>query len=343
MRKFILTMALILGIGVSVNAQRIATENSNAFDNIGIGLTGGVSTPLDFNSVFPVNPNVGLKITKDFTPAFGIQIEGLAFLNDNHFTDLKTTVKATNVSLLGAINLSNALFGYRGTPRTFEVSPVAGIGWLHEWNTSVNSLSSKTGIDFAFNLGKAKAHSIVLTPAIYWNLNSLKKIQFNKNHAQLALNLTYIYHFKTSNGTHHFKTYDISAMESEINYLRGRVDELENKPIPVATNAVAAVEAKTVEKVVLAESQWYIQFAKSSSALTDEAKEVLDKVSAEAVDIVGTASPEGSAEFNQALSEKRAAVVADYLTKRGIKVNSWIGKGSTGDSSNRLAIISVVK
>ena len=106
---------------------------------------------------------------------------------------------------------------------------------------------------------------------------------------------------------------------------------------------MAAVEAKTVEKVVLAESQWYIQFAKSSSALTDEAKEVLDKVSAEAVDIVGTASPEGSAEFNQALSEKRAAVVADYLTKRGIKVNSWIGKGSTGDSSNRLAIISVVK
>ena len=93
----------------------------------------------------------------------------------------------------------------------------------------------------------------------------------------------------------------------------------------------------------MAESQWYIQFAKSSSALTDKAKEILGKVSAGAVDIVGTASPEGSVELNQALSEKRAAVVADYLTKRGIKVNSWIGKGSTGDSSNRLAIISVVK
>lgn len=341
MKKIILTLTLIFGIGVCASAQKIATENSNAFDNIGIGLTGGVSTPLDFNSIFPVNPNVGLKITKDFTPVFGIQAEGLAFLNDNHFSDLKTTVKATNVSLLAAVNLSNTIFGYKGTPRVFEVSPVAGIGWLHEWNTSTNSLSGKTGVDLAFNLGKKKAHSIVLTPAIYWNLNNLKEIQFNKNHAQLALNLTYIYHFKTSNGTHHFKTYDISAMEDEINYLRGRVDELEKKPLP--TNAVAtASETKVVEKVVPVESQWYVQFAKGSSALTDAAKEVLDKVS-RTVDIVGTASPEGTAEFNQALSEKRAAVVADYLTGRGVKVNSWIGKGSTGDSSNRLAIVSVVK
>ena len=70
MRKFILTMALILGIGVSANAQKIATENSNAFDNIGIGLTGGVSTPLDFNSIFPVNPNVGLMITNRLYSCF---------------------------------------------------------------------------------------------------------------------------------------------------------------------------------------------------------------------------------------------------------------------------------
>ena len=343
MKKIILTLTLIFGIGVCASAQKIATENSNAFDNIGIGLTGGVSTPLDFNSIFPLNTNVGLKITKDFTPAFGLQVEGLAFLNDNHFSDLKTTVKATNVSLLAGINLSNAIFGYKGTPRVFEVTPVAGIGWLHEWNTSANSLTSKTGVDLAFNLGKNKAHSIVLTPAIYWNLHSLSQIQFNKNHAQLALNLSYVYHFKTSNGTHHFKTYDIGAMENEISYLRGRVDELENKPLP--TNAVAvatAPETKIVEKVVAVESQWYVQFAKGSSALTESAKETLDKVSG-VVDIVGTASPEGSAEFNQALSEKRAAVVADYLTARGVKVNSWVGKGSTGDSSNRLAIVSVVK
>ena len=69
MKKLFLMLALFSAV-ISANAQ-IATENSNALDNIGVGVTAGVSTPLDFNSVFPVNPNVGLKITKDFTPAFG--------------------------------------------------------------------------------------------------------------------------------------------------------------------------------------------------------------------------------------------------------------------------------
>ena len=64
MKKFIL-MALLSATVLSANAQ-IATENSNALDNIGVGGTAGVSTPLDFNDVFPLNTNVGLKLTKDF-------------------------------------------------------------------------------------------------------------------------------------------------------------------------------------------------------------------------------------------------------------------------------------
>ena len=62
------------------------------------------------------------------------------------------------------------------------------------------------------------------------------------------------------------------------------------------------------------------------------------------VDVIGTASPEGSKEFNQMISEKRAAVVADYLTKRGVKVNSWEGKGAQiGLATNRLAIVTTTK
>ena len=52
MKKFILMFALMLGI-LSANAQ-IATEKSNALDNISFGVTAGVSTPLDFNSMFPI-------------------------------------------------------------------------------------------------------------------------------------------------------------------------------------------------------------------------------------------------------------------------------------------------
>ena len=337
MKKILLMLALFSAV-VTANAQT-ATENSNAFDNVGVGVTAGVSTPLDFNSVFPLNTNVGLKITKDITPVIGFQIEGLAVLNDNHFSDLKTAVKATNVGLNGALNLSNFFWGYKGTPRVFEVSAVAGLGWLHTWNTSENSLTAKTGLDLAFNLGKKKVHSLVLTPAVYWNLHKIDAIQFNKKGAQLALNLSYIYHFKTSNGTHHFKTYDVGAMNNEINYLHGKLDECEKR------------EPKLVERIVEKKvavptnTEWFVQFAQKSAELTAEAKATLDKIGENlVVDVIGTSSPEGDAEFNQRLSEKRAAVVADYLTKRGVKVNSWVGKGvHIGLATNRLAIVTVAQ
>lgn len=339
MKKILLMLALFSAV-VTANAQ-IATENSNAFDNVGAGITAGVSTPLDFNSVFPLNTNVGLKITKDITPVIGFQIEGLAVLNDNHFSDLKTAVKATNVGLNGALNLSNFFWGYKGTPRVFEVSTVAGLGWLHAWNTSENSLTAKTGLDFAFNLGKKKAHSLVLTPAVYWNLHKIDAIQFNKKGAQLALNLSYIYHFKTSNGTHHFKTYDVGAMISEIDRLNGALSECEKRE-PKVVEVAQIVEKKVI---VPTNTEWFVQFAQKSAELTAEAKATLDKIGEDlVVDVIGTSSPEGDAEFNQRLSEKRAAVVADYLTKRGVKVNSWVGKGvQIGLATNRLAIVTVAQ
>jgi hypothetical protein len=333
-------MLALFSAVVTAKAQ-IATENSNAFDNVGAGITAGVSTPLDFNSVFPLNTNVGLKITKDITPVIGFQIEGLAVLNDNHFSDLKTAVKATNVGLNGALNLSNAFWGYKGTPRVFEVSAIAGLGWLHAWNTSENSLTSKTGLDLAFNLGKNKAHSLVLTPAVYWNLHKIDAIQFNKQGAQLALNLSYIYHFKTSNGTHHFKTYDIGAMTSEIGRLNGALAECESRE-PKVVERVVEVASKVQTNVF---GNWTVQFAKGSSELTDGGKKVLDSIGTDlVVDVVGTSSPEGNNEFNQRLSEKRAAVVVDYLTKKGVKVNSWKGIGAQGGAaSNRLATITVTE
>ena len=332
MKKLILMLALFSAV-ISANAQ-IATENSNALDNIGVGITAGASTPLDFNSVFPVNPNVGLKITKDITPVVGIQIEGLAILNDNHFSDIKTAVKATNVGLNGALNLSNAFWGYKGFPRTFEVSAVGGLGWLHTWNTSVNNLTAKTGLDFAFNLGKKKAHSLVLTPAVYWNLNKLGQIKFNKHASQLAVNLTYVYHFKTSNGTHHFKTYDVGAMLDEISRLNGALDECEKrepKVIEKIVEKVVTVEAPKTAAVAVASKngeEWVVTFGTASAKLTNEAKFILNQIGNDAiVDVTATASKDGGKAFNQKLSEKRAKAVANYLTNRGVKVNSAVGKG----------------
>ena len=328
MKKLLLMFALIMGV-VSANAQ-IAIEKSNALDNISLGVTAGVTTPLDFNSVFPLNTVVGLKAQKDFTPVIGVQIEGLAIFNDNHFGDLKTAFKATNVGLNGVINLSNAFWGYNGSPRTFEVSAVGGIGWLHEFDSKDNSLTAKTGLDLAFNLGKAKAVSIVVSPGVYWNLNRGGKIEFNKHNAQLAVMGSLVYHFKTSNGTHHFKTYDVGAMNNEINYLRGKLDECENRePQKIVVKEVVEVPATDAVSVADKNGEtWIVTFATGSAKLTREAKFILNQVGNDAiVNVTATASPDGSAKFNQKLSEKRAKAVADFLTARGVKVNSAEGKG----------------
>ena len=349
MRKIFLMLALICAV-VSAKAQ-IATENSNALDNVSVGVTAGVSTPLDFNSVFPLNTNVGLKLQKDFSPVFGLQAEGLAVLNDNHFSDIKTAVKAINVGLNGVFNLSNIFKGYRGTPRTFEVSTVTGFGWLHTWNTSDNFLTAKTGLDLALNLGKKKATSIVFTPAVYWNLNKIGDIHMNKHNAQLALNVSLIHHFKTSNGTHHFKTYDIGAMISEIDRLNGALSECESREpkviekiveVPAQTATTNAQEDATVTSTN--GDKWTVSFANGSAKLTPEAKFVLNQIGNDAiVDVVATASPSGTKEFNQKLSEKRAKAVADFLTnERGVKVNSAVGKG-VNPVSGRTAVITMAQ
>lgn len=216
MKKLILFMCMLLSL--TINAQT-AYEESKVLDNISIGTVGGVTTPLDFNSVFPLNGVAGLKLQKNFTPVFGIDVEGLASFGNNHYGISKTVVKSINTSVNGTVNLTNLLCGYN--THKFEISTETGLGWLHNWTKHKNYLTSKTGVVLSINLNEA--HSLIINPTVYWNLSNTDKIQFNKHCAQLGLLVGYIYHFKNSNGTHSFKTYDITAMNNEINNLKSEL------------------------------------------------------------------------------------------------------------------------
>ena len=348
MKKFLFMFALLFCAIVGVNAQK-AYEVSKVFDNVSIGITGGISSPLNFNSVTPFNTNFGLKLQKDFTPVVGVQVEGLAFVNDNNFSDLKTWVKATNVGVNNVVNMTNLFCGYNGSPRTFEVSTVAGLGWLHSWSNHCNNLSAKSGVDLAFNLGNDKQHSIVVTPAVYWNLTNSDKVQFNKNHAQLALNVSYVYHFKASNGTHHFKLYDVGLLNDKINKLteeniglKNVVKSLrnENSDLNKEIKNLNGRCATLVDNVL-----WVVQFEQGSSELSNDAKEVLDKVIKlnEPVDVMATASPEGTKTINNSLSRARADVLVEYLTKHGVTVRNSVGLGAKTKESNRLGLITIAK
>jgi len=340
MKKFLFMIALMVGV-VSANAQ-IATQNSNALDNIGVGVTAGVTTPLDFNSMFPINTTFGVVATKAITPVLGAQLEATTSLGDNHFADVKTAFKALNVGLNGSVNLPNLFLGYNGTPRAFETSAIVGLGIRHAFDNGGNNIALKTGFDFAFNIGKKKAHSLVFTPAVYWGLRNGNHIQFNHNNALISLMATYIYHFKNSNGTHSFKTWDIGAMNDEINYLKGALDECQRtQPVVVEKPLIVEKKTETVINNTVTVGEWTVEFEQGKSELSETAIGILDSIGQDIiVDVIGTASPEGTPEFNQRISEERAAKVADYLTKRGVKVNSWKG---IGVQLNRLAIVKTLK
>lgn len=332
MKKFIFIMSLLFTL-CSFTYSQTAYEESKILDNTSISVVGGATTPLDFNSVFPVNGVAGLKLQKDLTPIFGLNVEGLASFGDNHYGNASTVVKSINTGLNGTINLSNLLCGYTGSPRKFEVSAEAGFGWLHSWTGHCNYITSKTGAVLSFNLGKEKAHSIIVNPAVYWNLNKTGHVEFNKNYAQLGVLIGWVYHFKTSNGTRSFKAYDITSMNNEINSLR---KDLAKKPTEIVKEVVKTeVVTNTIGNTV-------IFFAQNSAKLTGTAMSELSKIpSGSKVSIVGSASPEGTSKYNQKLSEKRAETVSKFLTDNGVIVENCIGTGVTDTTSGRVATITI--
>ena len=365
MRKFILTMVIAFLMAFTANAQ-IATENSKILDNTYVGVEAGVTTPLNFNSVFPLNTVAGIKIGKELTPVFGLEVEGMIGFGDNiygyggpdydaynlhEWGHINKFVKTTNVGLNGVINWSNLLFGYNGTPRFFEVKTNTGIGWMHYYGRPDllgvplvkyhDALSAKTAVDFAFNLGKTKAHTITVSPGVYWNLTADGRVKFDKTYAQLGLIVGYAYHFKTSNGTRHFKTYDIGAMNDEINRLNTELAKKSNEVVREVVKTVEVPVTKAVEHETGFGIKETVFFAYNSAELDANAKETLDKLGENGIYIVrGYASSEGSTEYNKALSIKRAEAVANYLRERGARVDTVEGLGVVfGPTTGRVAVV----
>lgn len=349
MKKLIFMMLMAFS-AIVANAQT-AVQSSKILDNVYVGIDGGVATPLTFSNVFPLNGTATLRVGKQFTPVWGAEVEGTAWFGSNSGYGFLSTpnrfdgathnvVRGTYVGINGTVNLTNLFGGYKGTPRLFEVSTVLGTGWVHTFIPNVedkyhNYLGVKTGLDLAFNLGKTKAHTVSLRPAVLWNVsqpgNSVNGLAFNKLGAQLYLGVGYTYHFKTSNGTHHFKTYDIGAYEATIARLN---EELAKKPKEVEV-------VKYVDRIVDNNyNDTYVLFEWNSAELDDTAKTTLDKVSG-TVKVVAYASPEGTESYNKKLSQRRANAVADYLRAKGVTVTEVYGAGVNGNTSNRIAIVTV--
>ena len=381
MKKLVLMLAAA-SMAASVSAQTVA--ESKTFDNIYVGINGGVATKTTGHKwLSDLDPNAGLRIGRYFTPVFGLAIEGNAYFSNKPWGSTGTVVRATNASLLGTVNLSNWFGGYKGEPRTFEVSALYGLGWMHVFTNNKafeaatsenrNRMTSKAALDFAFNFGSAKQFQFYVEPSINFAFLGQSKSKevvatgnplapvavadhqeygykaasqagqpaYNINNSFVQLNAGLIYKFANSNGTHNF-TIVTPRDQAEIDALNAQINELRNRKPEVITKEVVKEVPSVKVKELSVSDLVFVTFAQGKSNLTREAKAALNNVKEGShVQVVGTASPEGSKEINDRLSQARADVVANYLKSRGVNIDEATGKGVQGVTSNRLAVVYV--
>ena len=373
-------MLAAASMAASVSAQTVA--ESKTFDNIYVGINGGVATKTTGHKwLSDLDPNAGLRIGRYFTPVFGLAIEGNAYFSNKPWGSTGTVVRATNASLLGTVNLSNWFGGYKGEPRTFEVSALYGLGWMHVFTNNKafeaatsenrNRMTSKAALDFAFNFGSAKqfqfyvepsinfaflgkshSHNVAVTPAGvtypetsygygYKATAQAGQPAYNINNSFVQLNAGLVYKFANSNGTHNF-TIVTPRDQAEIDALNAQINDLRNRKPEVITKEVVKEVPSVKVKELSVSDLVFVTFAQGKSNLTREAKAALNNVKEGShVQVVGTASPEGSKEINDRLSQARADVVANYLKSRGVNIDDATGKGVQGVTSNRLAVVYV--
>lgn len=342
---------------MSFASAQTAIQTSKLTDNISFGAHLGLTSPISYENLFPMNATFGFTVGKQVTPILGFNVEGTTWMGSNsdkpgnRFDSYvaHNTFRALDFGVNTTLNFTNLFSGYKGKPRVFEYGFEGGFGWLHTMipnSENKNDLSAKTQMNLMLNLGSKRAHTIGIAPVIWWNLTSTgHAIKFNRKDAQFGILATYIYHMKNSAGTHYLKMYDIAEYENTIAELQAENEELKNKEPITKVEVFEFDNTKPAgEKIVAIPAATVIYFAVNDATLDDAAKAELDKFPAGvAVNIIGTASPEGTEARNLQLSQERADVTAGYLKDRGVNVVSAVGKGvATGSTSNRVAIVKVV-
>lgn len=317
-------------------------------DNWSVGLNAGMATPLTHHAFWGnARPAVGIQLGKQVTPVFGFDIEGMWTVNTS---GSKTAFDASDVSLLGRVNLMNLFGGYLGDPRLFEVEAVAGAGWLHYYqngNGDRNGWSTKAGLNLNFNLGLDNAWTIQLKPAVVWNMDGTDGInsddgfahsRYDINHANFELTAGFVYHFKCSNGSHHFtkvRPYDyaeVDGLNARVNDLRREAKEKDeqlahaNRQIEALGNEVQMLRERepVVQTVTVTQTseklESVITFRQGRTTVDASQLPNVERVATylrnhpnATVTIKGYASPEGSVEVNERIARQRAEAVQKLL------------------------------
>ncbi|ADV42442.1 OmpA family protein [Bacteroides helcogenes] len=344
MKRFLVGL-VVCAFTLSASAQT-AVEGNKFTDNWSIGINVGGTTPLTHSAFFNnMRPVIGLNLNKQVTPVLGLTGEVMGSINTSASS---TAFDNASLNLLGRINLNNLFAGYKGTPRLFEVEALAGFGWMRYINNAANgadrnTLAAKYGFNLNFNLGESKAWTVALRPALVYDLHQKdnSSIRFNANQAAWEITAGLVYHFKSSNGQHHFtcvKPYnqaEVDGLNAQINALRQEAGntaaalQQSRQDVENLQNALNAEKNKApqVVKETIDNSKHSLEsvitFRQGKTAIDASQLPNVERIatylknhkSAKVV-IKGYASPEGSAEVNARIAKQRAEAVKSSLISK---------------------------
>ena len=358
MKKNILTLAAIITAAVSANAQE-TLSSSKFFDNWQVGVKGGgFSWTTHEAFIKNTRATFGAEIGKQISPAFRLGVEGMAYVRPVQFddaTEFGNFVDMSNVSLVGTVNLSNLIAGYKGTPRFFEVEGFAGLGWAHIYPQGadnrkapivLNGMTSQFGSNLLFNLGQSKAWGIKISPALIYFVDGVENRA--ESNSQNELNLTnswtqvtagVVYRFKGSNGAHHFTRpsnreelealnkqlaglrEDLRGKDGQLSESQKRIAQLEKELEQVRNKKPEVIEKTVIKSKKTLESVVTYRVGRTNiepSQLpnVERIATYLKKYPNSKVVIKGYASPEGNLEKNQKLAADRAESVKKILVSR---------------------------
>ena len=317
------------------------TDKKNAFSvftpqfgvRVGKNFTTVFGLALDANLYFnALSKNSVFRASKTFVQGLDVDLLGTANLM-NLFAGYKGQPRFFEIIALGGFGWTHGFNIYNAK--------------------KVNAINSKVALDFALNLGEKKAWQVYVEPGLTYELQGWGQLdpdvlgmgtvttgqfQYDVRQANFSLKVGVNYKFGTSNGTHNFAKEqlrdqaEIDALNAKINAAKAEADAA--KADAAAKNAKIAELQKALNDCMNKPAAAVVKQERANlqpSVIFKQGKSVVER-SQEAnlemiakymknnkdakIKISGYASPEGSKELNQKLSEKRAEACKTILVKK---------------------------
>ena len=325
----------------TMNAQTF--ESSRFIDNTYFRVEGGATALThpgclgyeDFGHT--IQGVIGAEVGKWITPKFGVAFEGdFGIRNGSEYGKFNDEDKAQRfnyitVTGLTKFNMSNIFAGWN-PERKWEFVLATGPMWIHGFPGK--NYENDFGVKFKaeVNYNATERLQLNLIPEFNYNLTgcysygTYEHPRFDSRNSWygLKVGVTYKIGKQFTECPYKYTQADVDKLNAEINDLRARQPETVTKVVEKVVTKEVAV--KTVYQPV-----YVVAFDFAKAKLDQAGRDVLDAIPADAVvDVQGEASYPGAKKFNQKLSERRASVVTEYLTKRGVKVANSNGVGATG-------------